>query len=278
LGKDRDEMKISAMSIIKNESQYIGYSIMSVLDYVDELVYFDGNSTDGTIEIIEYIQKKYDKDKKIKLFKNKDFKNFNEDYTRLNNECLSMCTGDYIWFLHPDMVVLNPEKIKIDGKFIRYFVNVNSIAGENAELVMTSGRTGKWYTIYKNDLGLHYHGFYGSPDEDFYFRAITGDEHVDHQGLKPRPYAIQDSGITLNHYCETKPYDRRLEKMKKVLKLCFPNMSDKDIDVSAKEHPRVNLGDGVWNKVLFTFEKNKEVPEVFKKHKKEFEPLRRVRA
>ena len=263
------------MSIIKNEAEYIGYSIMSVLDYVDELVYFDGNSTDGTIEIIEYIQKKYDKDKKIKLFKNKDFSNFKEDYVRLNNDCLKACSGDYIWFLHPDMTCLNPEVIKqnICGKYIRYNVKVDSIGGEKRDKLFTKGRLFRWQTIYKNDFGLHYYGYYGTPEEDFYFKDITGDDHSIYDFSNPKPYTIKDTNIKINHYCETKPYDRRLDKMIKVFGISNPQLTQEEVLEHIKEHPRVTLKGGIFRGVKFEVIDNPKQADIFEKYK-EFEQFR----
>src|SRR3972149_5323434 len=104
-------MSISVFCPIKNEAQFIGYSIMSVLPYVDEFVYGDGNSTDGTIEIVEHIQQTYDTHKKIRLIKDVDFKNFSNDYINLYNRLIKECKSEYIWFLHPDMIVTNPDVI-----------------------------------------------------------------------------------------------------------------------------------------------------------------------
>ena len=64
--------KLSTFTIIKNEIDYVGYHIMSLLDFVDEMVFSDGNSTDGTLELIKYIKQTYDRSDKIKLFE--DFK------------------------------------------------------------------------------------------------------------------------------------------------------------------------------------------------------------
>lgn len=266
-------MRISIFSCIKNEVEFIGYSIMSILDYVDEIVYSDGNSTDGTIEVIEHIQNKYDKDNKVKLFKNMDFKNFTKDYVNKFNWTLKQCTGDYIMYLHPDMIVVNPDRIKksLSSNGLRYNVNMVSIAGENRDKIFSNGRGDKWALIYKNDLGLHFHGCYGSPEEDLYFRDITGNEHKCYLLIQYLPYQILNTDIKINHYCECKNYHRRLNKMFTVLHTVNPLMDKASILQTAESHPRVTLEDKKYMGINYKFIPNTlRKPEVFNKYEKEF--------
>ncbi len=144
-----------------------------------------------------------------------------------------------------------------------------SIAGEKRDKVIYAGRGSRWHTIYKNDLGLHYYGYYGAAEEDCYFRAITGDEHVMYWQYAYKPYPIKDTEINVLHYCDCKPYDRRLDKMKKILSLT----AFKD-ERYALEHPRVTLRDGIFNGVVHRFVENPYYPSVFHMYKKEFEKRR----
>lgn len=48
-------MKISAHLVVKNEENFIWYSIMSVINYVDEILIWDTGSTDNTLNIIQKI-------------------------------------------------------------------------------------------------------------------------------------------------------------------------------------------------------------------------------
>ena len=256
---------ITAFTIIKNEVDYIGYSIMSILDYVDELVYADGNSTDGTIELIEHIKEKYDKDNKIKLFKNKDCKNLKGDYTRLFNWVLKQCTSDYVMFWHADMVMTNPEMFKnIKEPTIRYFIKMVSFV-RGGKKYFKAGRCIRWHTIYKNDYGLHQYGDYGNVHEDFYFRDITGDEHIAYNMNYNLNYKTKDSKLVAHHFCEGKDYDRRLDKMIKSLVHC-KWAKDKAIKV-AKNHPRVTLKSGKYRGINFEIKPFKGVQaDVFKKY------------
>lgn len=270
---------ISVLTPVKNESQFIGYGVMSILDYVDEIVYADGNSTDGTLEILRHIKKKYDDKDKIKLFINKDCKNLTTDYERLFNFLLRKCTSDYVWFLHPDMLVTKPHEVRDSlGTGLRYNVKVRSIAGEHYNLDISEGRTDRWHNIYRRAHGIHYYGYYGSRDEDFYFKDITGTEHTPFDIMYPKPYMSYTTSIDVIHFCECKPYDRRYEKMRKILKTTFPYLSDKAVDENAKVHPRVTLKNGTFNKTEFTFKKVNNVLHglpVWKQYHREFEPLRK---
>lgn len=89
-------MIISAHVLVKNEENYIWYSIMSVIDFVDEIVIWDTGSTDSTVEIIEQAQKQ-----------NPDKISFREagsvtpeGYSRLRQKMLDATTAD--WFLVVD--------------------------------------------------------------------------------------------------------------------------------------------------------------------------------
>jgi len=270
---------ISILTPVKNEAQFIGYGVMSVLDYVDEIVYADGNSTDGTLEILQHIKKRYDHKDKIKLCINKDCRNLQKDYERLFNFLLGKCKSDYVWFLHPDMLVTNPHEIREglnDG--LRYGINVRSVAGEHYNREIVSGRGGTWNNIYRNDYGIHYAGYYGSADEDFYFRDITGSSHDPYDIIYPKPYVSRLTDIEVYHFCECKPYERRYEKMCKILRTVFPHLKEEDVVKNAKVHPRVTLKNGTFNGAEFKFKKHGNLLHslpVWKQYHEEFEKLRK---
>mgnify|MGYP000863722730 CR=1 FL=1 len=268
-------MKISVISPVKNEAQFIGYSVMSVLPYIHEIIYNVARGTDdGTVEILEHIQKKYDADGKIKWFFGDDFNVHDMPaYNKAFNDCIERSTGDAVWFLHPDMVVTTPEAITAikDGP-MAWFTNLDSYA-RDMDTVITKGRATRWKNIHVKRMGLHYFGGYGSQNEDFYHKAITGDSHLHHgETFSAYPFRVGDSGIRVNHYCELKPYKRRREKMVNCLKTLYPGSQDIAMQEMAALHPRVTLEQSTSIFGQFNFEKKEtSVPDVFKKYKEEFD-------
>ena len=264
-------MSIGSYILIKNEKQWIGPHIMAWLPYLDELVFYDGNSTDGTIEDIVSVMKYHPLGGKIRLFWNKDPQDLAGDYTRLFNDCLHELNTDFAFFLHPDMFPIsgqeNLQNLKPNHAF---FTHMKSYAGDNMDDVslIVSGRMEPWKNIMRlnnPDLGLHYHGAYGAADEDMYFSAITGSEYKTYkQHMDLYPYGVYDSGVHIAHFSDVRPYERRLGRMVSCLKnQGYPE--DILIDL-AKTHSRVTLQDNAE----FKFCKRGKIME-FEKPKKEFE-------
>lgn len=269
-------LKISVISPLKNEAQYLGYSIMAVLPYVHELIYSCADSTDGTDDLLAHIQEKYAKDK-LKILRKPEYDWNTGDMRAYNasyNDCIKEATGDAVFFLHPDMIVTNPESIaSVERGPFAWWTNLTSYAGD-LKTVITKGRATRWKNIHAKRLGLHYYGAYGSQNEDFYHRDITGSSYVHHgENFKAYPFAVGDSGINVNHYCETKDYTRRFEKMKSCLRNIYPKMEEKAISEMAANHPRVTL-DGAVTDIFGTFEfKKTDVPPppVFAQYQEEFQ-------
>src|SRR3990167_2412501 len=272
-------MSVSVFALIKNESQFIGYSVMSLLPYVDEFCYGDGNSTDGTLELLDYIKKKYDPENKIKVFRDFDFSDFKDDYVKKFNEIMNKANGGYKFYCHPDMILTDPGQLvnREKWKDFAYFVYMRSFAGEDMDLEIIKGRTNKWKTIMKNGFGLHYWGYYGDQNEDMYFKAITGDTHRVYQDMRQYPFQVGDSGVKISHFCECKPRARREEKMKTVFKTVGLMKTD-DSEIHefdlVSSHPRVHLQNhsGPWGSFEFTPRKD-ALPDVFEKHKQEFDEV-----
>lgn len=270
-------MKITVVGPVLNECPWIGYSIMATLDYMHEFIYsLDANSSDGTRELLHHIKDKYAHEKLTILetptFHPSDMVAYNASF----NYGIRKATGEACWFLHPDMIVTNPEQIsKVETGPLAWLVNVTSYAGD-MKTVITKGRATQWKNIHANKFGLQYFGGYGSQNEDFYHSAITGKSYR-HYGTEfsKYPYQIADSTIAINHYCETKPYKRRLEKMKLCLRTLAPTAGEEWIEESATQHPRVTLEPSCTRFGDFKFESSdKPLPEVFETYK-EFEAFRK---
>jgi glycosyltransferase involved in cell wall biosynthesis len=50
---------LTSHSVVKNEEQYIGYALRSVLPFVDSALVFDTGSTDNTVAVIEEVMKEF---------------------------------------------------------------------------------------------------------------------------------------------------------------------------------------------------------------------------
>jgi glycosyltransferase involved in cell wall biosynthesis len=268
-------MKISVIAPVKNEVDFIGYSVMAVLPFIHEVIYAVApSSNDGTIQLLQDIRDKYAHEKlKILLDKKYDFHPHDlEAYNQSFNDCIAAATGEAAWFLHPDMLALNPEVIPgIKSGPIAWWTNITSFAGD-FQTVISKGRTDKWKNIHAKALGLHYFGGYGSTNEDFYHSQITGKTYRHHgDDFKKYPFEVVDSGLKVNHYCELKSYRRRLEKMKLCIKTQSPGFSDDLIAELAQNHPRVTLEPSGSRFGVFEFQKTgQQVPEIIERYKGEF--------
>jgi len=82
---------ISANIVCNNERYWIKESILSIVDLVDEIIYVDDNSSDGSLQIVEELSKKYTN---IKIFEFKDHKLAN--LGDLKNFALNKSTNDFV--------------------------------------------------------------------------------------------------------------------------------------------------------------------------------------
>lgn len=273
-------MRISVIAPVKNEAQFIGFSIMAALPFVDEFLYgVSDASTDGTLDLLYHIKNKYAHEK-LRIFTDLriddgyvplwEFNPANmERYNAAFNYLIDASKGDACFFLHPDMIIT--EGKPLEGRAMAWYTTITSYA-KDFNTVITKGRCDKWKNIHRKTLGLHYFGGYGSQNEDFYHSAITGKSYK-HYGTEfsKYPFQVADSGIKINHYCELKPYARRLEKMKECLKTLYPGSDRVSLEEAASQHPRVTLEPSSRRFGEFAFDQSKEpIPHVFERYEKEF--------
>ena len=245
-------MSLGSYTIVKNEACWIAAHLEMWLPHLDGMVFLDGSSTDGTLEIIEAIKNDSEHGHKINLVKDMDPKDMREDYVRVFNIALRTLKTDLALFIHPDMVPVKvPEDFGHLCGAIAASVNVRSFAGEpDGQLYEMKGRVNLWKSIARlryPDLGAHYYGHYGVWNEDVYFSKITGNSYEHHGGdMSKYPYEVEQSGIELLHFSDVRTYVRRLERMR----TC---MSNQGHNVSlAESHPRVTLQPGDFKTDSFT--------------------------
>ena len=237
---------LGSFILIFNEAPFIAMHLASWLPHLSEMVFYDGGSTDGTLEIIMEFKKSHPDGRKIKLFKNKNPKNLREDYTRLFDECLHELSTDLAAFIHPDFYLEEPGNLaNLDGG-LSYTMSLRSFAGNPwGPLFEIIGRGEKWKNIYtlRPNLGLHYMGTYGSAEEDCYYREITGNEYANYgQQFDKYPYEVVDSGAKVWHFSDVRTPSRRLERMRSVL--TNQGYDKGSIYELAVNHPRVSLQSG----------------------------------
>ncbi len=275
-------MKIAAIAPVLNEVDFIGYSIMAALPGIHSIHYgIDAKSDDGTFQLVKMLADTAGKGK-VFWYRGPDFNIDPMNQAQYNN-AFNVLIGaalttkpDGVMFLHPDMIIRNPEHMEKMEDAIAWYTHVKSYA-KDLKTVITKGRTDKWKNIHCPRFGLRYYGGYGSQNEDFYHKDITGNAYK-HYGTEfsKYPYRVANSGLLINHYCELKDYKRRLEKMKLCLKTLYPTFSDDKINELAIVHPRVTLEESSAQFGQFAFEESKEpIPEVFTKYKEEFDSFKK---
>lgn len=136
-------MKISIITVVYNNCKTISDTIQSVLSqkYNDiEYIVIDGESTDGTIDIIE----KYDKYIDI-IVSEKD-----EGIYDAINKGIKVASGDIIGLLHSDDVFTSDQVISRVGHTF-YDLNIDSTYGDliyvdknNSDKIIRKWRSGKY--------------------------------------------------------------------------------------------------------------------------------------
>ncbi len=237
-------MSIGTFTLIKNEIAWIEKHVENIAPHVDAMVFYDGNSTDGTLEYLKSIKTKFPN---VSVHEDEDPEDLRNDYVDRFNSCMHMLPTDWAVFLHPDMWIENPQQLRkvavMSGQALT--MSMTSYAGEpGAQLYrMKTGRCNAWKNIYRlrnPDLGAHYHGWYGAWNEDVYFSQITGAAHNFHGTNFDRyPYEVIDSGLICHHFSDVRPHARRLGRMT----TCLINQGHdpKSAEMLAKQHPRVSL-------------------------------------
>ncbi len=115
--------KIIAHVLVKNEEVWIWYALMSVLQYIDELMVWDTGSTDRTVEIIKSIN-----NPKIK-FEQVDPTNNESDLSQARTSMLSS-SSQYDW-----MLVLDGDEVWPNHS-IKSAVDFVRVNGDNFDCVV----------------------------------------------------------------------------------------------------------------------------------------------
>ncbi|MDP1743766.1 MAG: glycosyltransferase [Candidatus Amesbacteria bacterium] len=102
-------MKLTAHCLVKNEERWIWYSLMSILDYVDEIMVWDTGSTDKTVEVIKSIDNPKIKFKQVNQQSASEFTIFrNKMLNETKSDWLMILDGDEIW---PQQAIAKTTKL-----------------------------------------------------------------------------------------------------------------------------------------------------------------------
>lgn len=127
-------MKIWANCIVNNEENFIWFTIMSVIDYVDKVLVWDTGSTDKTVEIIKEIIKEKGKKIEFREVGSADKHKFTERRQAMLNESdcdwILILDGDEIWWEDSIRKIINKIKTrgeKIEGIVVPMVVSLGDI-------------------------------------------------------------------------------------------------------------------------------------------------------
>lgn len=149
LGNPGSKARISANIICKNNIQTINYTLLSLVNVVDELIIIDTGSSDGTIELIRKILK--ENFPKHKLILEDKF----QGYSYHRNQAIKESSGDWVLVLDSDEFLstnlqkqlrkLSQTKIYSAYKFYRRWVC--SFSQSSAEYIFTTKFKGRYKSI-----------------------------------------------------------------------------------------------------------------------------------
>ncbi|MDO8503201.1 MAG: glycosyltransferase family 2 protein [bacterium] len=167
---------ITAHCLVKNEARFIWYSVMSVIKHVDKLLLWDTGSTDGTLEIIDQIEKA-DREKKVEVIRLKDvdvqgFAKVRQDMLDVTStDWFIVVDGDEIWWEDSIKKVVQVVRSSAGGEMESIVVPTYNLVGdiyhyqeEAAGKYNLAGRRGhlNLRAVRRNIPGLHSSGPHGA--------------------------------------------------------------------------------------------------------------------
>lgn len=182
---------ISAMYIVRNEEEFLPFSIRSIYDSVDEIIVVDNGSTDRTIDIVRSFDK-------TKLF----HCNERGDFAKLRNIALQHASGDWLIKLDADEVFY-PDLSNILPALISK-PNMDAYTCWFYHLVSDF-----WHMQNTSDHDPRYHRIFLIKNNDHLLWKNPVHEYL--EGIGGR---IANSGLHYVHYGFTKKLSLIAEKIK----------------------------------------------------------------
>ncbi len=118
------KMTIWVNTVVNNEENFIWFSLMSVIDYVDKILVWDTGSTDKTVEIVKEVIK--EKGKKIEF---KEVGSVNKsEFTKMRQAMLEQSNCDWILILDGDEIWWEDSIKRVIGMIDKRKDNIDAIA------------------------------------------------------------------------------------------------------------------------------------------------------
>jgi glycosyltransferase involved in cell wall biosynthesis len=128
----KTKVKIYAHCLVKNEKNFIWYSVTSIVEHVDKVMIWDNGSTDNTVKIIESLKNRWPS--KI------SFKKFSGEVSTARQKMLDETDAD--WF-----IVLDGDEVWWDDS-IRQLIDKINTDGQNLDSIVVP---------FKNLIGDMFH-------------------------------------------------------------------------------------------------------------------------
>lgn len=160
---------ITAHCLIKNEENFVGYAIKSVINFVDQIIVFDTGSTDSTVEIIQKLVKEYPEkiifEEKGPCDKTRHTQLRQEMLDRTKTDWFMILDGDEVWTKRgmEEALAIIKNKPVIECVVAPFYLCVgdvfHSYAGKKSIKIL--GKTDFHYPRFiKISSGLHWQGDY----------------------------------------------------------------------------------------------------------------------
>jgi glycosyltransferase involved in cell wall biosynthesis len=91
-------MKIYAHCLVKNEENFIWYSVASIVEYVDKVMIWDNGSTDNTVRVIESLKDKWPSKISFKKFPGEVSKARQKMLDETDADWFIVLDGDEVWW------------------------------------------------------------------------------------------------------------------------------------------------------------------------------------
>jgi len=192
---ERPMQKLSAVMIVKNEEDNLGRCLKSFHKIVDEIIIADTGSTDTTKEVAARFGSK------VKVYDTE----WQEDFAQARNDAMQRATGDWVFWIDADEVLLGGEQLSwhTQGSFYNgYAVRQNHMNFDFQQAADEPIR------LFRNGRGVKFIGVVHEQPEE------KADEGIAPSMLLDRT-DILHYGYTTERVRQDKAYHRNLELMLK---------------------------------------------------------------